>query len=256
MGAVEIPASTQMASIDSDGLLMIWEMTTSDVHDKFRFPIVQEGDVIERPSCIYTDQKGYILVVGFTSGIVRVLDLTRRSVEPMKLEAGGRPDAEGEESANALRVIRTYRLFSSAISSVIISKTNVGVVVSRESKQLYFLDLNIKSVNPGAAYRDKLPVLCHTELPYKVMGGTWLVEKGETKFLAVLDNAFLATLRCPAQDERDTSDPADMSVLFRRIDSGMKMATFNSMTKDIFVTGSDKYVKKYGFPALPWEQAR
>ncbi len=36
----------------------------------------------------------------------------------------------------------------------------------------------------------------------------------------------------------------------------MKLAVFNPMTKDIFVTGSDKYIKKYGFPALPWEQAK
>ena len=88
------------------------------------------------------------------------------------------------------------------------------------------------------------------------MGGTWIVEKGETKLLVTLSNAFIATVKAPNISERDTSEPSSEAALYRRVDCGMKMAIFNPMTKDIFVTGDDKYIKKYGFPALPWEQAK
>ncbi len=74
-----------MVSVDDQGILMVWEMTTAEVLDKFMFPLVVEEDQsVERPCSMAIDQKGYILVIGFTSGIVRVVDLTRRATEPLQ----------------------------------------------------------------------------------------------------------------------------------------------------------------------------
>ena len=85
VAALEIPGSTQMVSLDEAGLLMVWEMTTAEVLDKFVFPLfIEEGREVERPCSATVDQKGYILVIGFTSGVVRVVDLSRRSTEPIR----------------------------------------------------------------------------------------------------------------------------------------------------------------------------
>ena len=39
-----------MVSLDEAGLLMVWEMTSAEVLDKFVFPlIIEEGRQVERP---------------------------------------------------------------------------------------------------------------------------------------------------------------------------------------------------------------
>ncbi len=60
------------------------------------------------------------------------------------------------------------------------------------------MDFNIKTVDPKATYHQKMPVLAHCEFPARVLGSTWLVEKGETKLLVTLSNAFIATVKAPA----------------------------------------------------------
>lgn len=174
---------------------------------------------MERPCSATVDQKGYILAIGFTSGIVRVVDLTRRSTEPMKPQVskhssvkGSAPNLlsneeelkeeqdgsfEGIRSSDNIRVVRSYHLFNSPVSSIIMGKTNTAAVLSTASSTVYFIDFNLKTADPAAPYLLKMPVLAHLQFPAKVMGGTWIVEKGETKLLLSLSNAFLVSVKAP-----------------------------------------------------------
>ena len=115
--------------------------------------------------------------------------------EELKEEQDG--SFEGIRSSDNIRVVRSYHLFNSPVSSIIMGKTNTAAVLSTASSTVYFIDFNLKTADPAAPYLLKMPVLAHLQFPAKVMGGTWIVEKGETKLLLSLNNAFLVSVKAP-----------------------------------------------------------
>ena len=74
---------------------------------------------------------------------------------------------------------------------------------------------------------------------------------GQTKVLAMLANGLLAGVNVPVQPAANRIEPypeADAPILYRKVDRGSKMVMANYHTGDIYLTGTDKLLKKYEFP--------
>ncbi len=95
----------------------------------------------------------------------------------------------------------------------------------------------------------------HTQLEGYVVNSCFCTHEGLTKVLAVLSNSLLAGFQLPDKiNEAIRMEPlpeALIKPLYRRIDRGTNLVMSNIYNGDIFLTGEDKFLKKYEFPADP-----
>lgn len=79
------------------------------------------------------------------------------------------------------------------------------------------------------------------------------VHDNQVRVLALLSNATLCGFHLPEKPQDGTKmeqlSEAVTKPLYRKIDKGMSLVTSNIFTGDIFVTGEDKFLKRYEFPA-------
>jgi len=76
--------------------------------------------------------------------------------------------------------------------------------------------------------------------------------------LALLSNALLVGLTLPEKfSDRNKMDPIPEAVskaVYRRVDRGMHLVMSNIFNGDIFVTGEDRFLKKYEYPTEPFSK--
>jgi WD40 repeat protein len=89
-----------------------------------------------------------------------------------------------------------------------------------------------------------------------VVSSCFAYHDAQIKVLAVLSNTTLAAVclpsRIPDGSRMDPISDVITKPVYRRIDKGMTLVFSNVHNGDIFVTGDDKFLKKYEFPADPF----
>lgn len=168
---------------------------------------------------------GKVVFVGSEKGMFRVYDVSNRAMP---------------------RLLKIYKFFDNniPINSIKASADGRFVIVSSPDSE------NIFVVSQSA--EKEFEVYGHVTLEGYVTNTCFTVHDGQTKVLALLSNATLAGFCLPDK----IGDPLKMEalpdsvtkVLYRKIDRGMNLVMSNIYNGDIFVTGEDKFLKKYEFP--------
>lgn len=97
----------------------------------------------------------------------------------------------------------------------------------------------------------------HIVLEGYVINTCFAVHENETKLLAILSGALLCAVQLPVGFQENRMEPISEQIakpLYRRIDKGMQTVLSNPYNGDIFVTGEDKFLKKYDYPADPFSK--
>lgn len=84
-----------------------------------------------------------------------------------------------------------------------------------------------------------------------VINSCFTVHDNKTKILAILSNATLGAVCLPVKVQENRMEPISEAItkpLYRRVDKGMTLVMSNIYNGDIFVSGEDKFLKKYDFP--------
>lgn len=84
-----------------------------------------------------------------------------------------------------------------------------------------------------------------------VQSAGFVSHNGLTSVVVVLSNSLLASSIVPlkpAQDRRDPFTEDDTMMFYRKIDNGSNLVICNHKTQEIWVTGKDKWLKRYDYP--------
>lgn len=95
------------------------------------------------------------------------------------------------------------------------------------------------------------------ELASNVLSLQIFENNGKDCLVALLKNNTIAAVECPAAAVNNRMEPIPQDkcpVFYRKIDNGSSILITNSTNGDIFVTGKDKWLKKYDYPNQTLEQ--
>jgi len=96
-----------------------------------------------------------------------------------------------------------------------------------------------------------------------ILSASFTTVDGSLRIAAVLSNNLLAAAICPTKATKNRLEPIpdeEAHITYRKIDRGSSLVMTNTITGDIYVTGSDKLLKKYDYPQdkakqVDWKRA-
>eukprot|EP01022_Parablepharisma_sp_SALTPOND_P004031 TRINITY_DN1173_c0_g1_i1.p1 TRINITY_DN1173_c0_g1~~TRINITY_DN1173_c0_g1_i1.p1 ORF type:complete len:1181 (-),score=200.28 TRINITY_DN1173_c0_g1_i1:8215-11757(-) len=213
IGIKELPGSTQVVTVSTDGTVCLWENTSMQQLAKI--------EIISPPTCFEIDAKGEIAFIGCADGCIRILDLSDRMI---------------------LRIIKIVKLFVGGVTRIKKSPDSTMLAVcSSSEKGLYFISTNVTA---------NFPVIAYLPLVGKANSIDWLQvdPASPPKLIAILSNSLLVALSPPMESLRNQLlDPDKVPSTYCVIDNNMKHLLC-SPAGDVLVAGEDRKIKKYEVP--------
>eukprot|EP00347_Sterkiella_histriomuscorum_P023011 403336298 len=215
-GIKELGETTQLVTISDDKTIGVWEAT--------QFNQISRISTFSTPTALDVSKDGKVAFVGSEKGIFRIFDLSNRAMP---------------------RLLKLFKFFDNTISINSVKSSPCGkfvIISSQESENVFVISQQAEH---------EFEVYGHVNLEGYVTNTCFTVHEGQSKVLAILSNALLAGFQLPEKhgDNRMESIPENISkVSYRRIDRGMQIVMSNIYNGDIFVSGEDKFLKKYEYP--------
>lgn len=223
-GIRELGTTTQLITISDDKSAAIWEATSFSQLARLSF--------FSRPTALDVSTDGRVAFIGTEKGVMRVFDVSNRAFP---------------------RLLKIYRFFESetmSINQIKCSHDGRFVIVSSPECESVF----ILSQRP----EDDFEVYGFVTFEGYINSSAFAVHDGKLKVVAVLSNSTLAAFTIPVDDfnskkivgnVKESLPEESIHPVYRKIDKGAHLVIPNIYTGDIYVTGDDKLLKKYEFPA-------
>jgi len=214
----ELPNSSLIVSGGMDGKIIVWNGYDGSYINEY----VSESDL----TCGDINPAGSLLVVGSTKGAVKLFDITNRSL---------------------IRLVHYKKISKKEkpITEVKFSLDGSLICVGTGSKKLFFL-----YGNPSTGFR----VLGKLKFQVPVNSFCWTASdkmpNGAPGILAVSEGLLFA-VSSPSLNENYHNKELDYEICpmyCRRIDFSLDKIAVIDSTGEVFLTGKDKFLKKYKIP--------
>jgi WD40 repeat protein len=171
---------------------------------------------------VNASQDGSVLFVGSEKGIMRIFDVSNRSLP---------------------RMVKIYNFFETPITNIEVSDDGKFLAVSSNEQD----ELVILSGDASTEFE----FIGWTKVKGKILSTSLIVDNLVSKVLCVLDNSLFVSINVPTDFRgRKQDDIGDETAkpLYRKVDKGMTQIIVNHSNNDIFLSGDDKLLKKYQLP--------
>jgi hypothetical protein len=221
-GIRELGESTQLVTISEDHYMSVWEATSQ----------VMLASVFQpaHPTALDTSKDGTTAFIGTAMGAFRIYDVRARR-QP--------------------RLVQQMRFFEDAVPIDLIQASNDGqylLVTSSSSCNVFVLSQQAST---------KFVVHGYITFAGMVKSASFVKIEGQVRIVAVLHNSLLAGAVVPTKPAENRLEPlpeSEARLLYRKIDRGSNLVITTFSSGDILVTGEDKLLKSYEYPAEQIDQ--
>jgi WD40 repeat protein len=219
-GIKELGETTQVVTVGEDHLLCIWEATTGSC--LFR----------ERLNCKLTylqaSQDGNKIFVGSEGGVVRIYDVSNRCLP---------------------RLVKLHKFYNTEISKIVCSfDQRIVAVSSKQSREICFFYQSEKN---------EFQYMCYITAKDKIKDICWNMRDKEMRLLGLQNNCLLFSVRVSTNDVENLRKPLPEDVafpLYLKVDLGSYSVTSDPETGEIYVSNTDRFLKKYEVPKQKYEE--
>jgi WD40 repeat protein len=219
-GIKPLGLSTQLVTISDDNTMAVWEGTTGTQISR----VFQQN----RPVSLGTSLDGKVAFVGSESGVVRVYDVSNRSMP---------------------RMLQLFRFWEENVPVTNIRASHDGkyvIVTSTESDLVYMFSQKVE---------DEFKVIGHVQVKGYVLDADFAVHEERLRVVGVLSNNLLFGCNIPTQEIESRMDPIpdDIAVVTsKKIDRDINRIVSNPYNGELFVSGKDMLMKNYSYPIEPF----